>query len=92
MWKIFRKMQEKFPVYRLCFQGLIFPAVWAANRPESLIMSCLAGNWACFWRETIYPPAGPLGPLLSSLVPAANSSWKNVQIISIPRIAGHRGA
>ena len=30
MWEIFVKMQEKFLVYRLCFQEIIFLALWAA--------------------------------------------------------------
>lgn len=81
-------MQEKFLVYRLCFQEIIFSAVWAANRPESLILSCMAAYGASERARSIYPPWGQLAAISSGLVPTANSSRKNVQTIRISRIAG----
>lgn len=62
MWEIFRKMQEKFLVYRLCFQEIIFQAVWAANRPESLILSCLTAYGAGFGRKVYLSLRRPVWP------------------------------
>jgi hypothetical protein len=62
MWEIFCKMQEKFLVYRLCFQEIIFQAVWAANRPESLILSCLVAYWASGRARVHLSSLGPVWP------------------------------